>query len=358
MKHDADDALVRLLRDRADPDPPAGPCLDAETAAAWFDGALTAAQRREAESHASTCARCQALLATMAQVEPVAPLPRRSLLLIRWLAPALVAATALVVWINVARRSADVASVHSGVAPSPAPASAPAPAEAKQKTGAPQTAMDRSIFAAPSATPLEKRSATAAVEESASNAKEPSRKAIDTRSKMSETAAPRNERETGAAAETVPLTANRQAQLKDEANRVLQRDALAASPAAPPIVRSPDGTLWRIAGDGTVSRSDDNGTTWRDQSPGASTSAHLLAGSSPSPNVVWFAGAGGIIVVTIDGAAWQWRSLPERVDVTGIAAVDGQTATATTRDGRRFVTHDGGLTWVPAAVQENSAAPF
>jgi len=44
--------------------------------------------------------------------------------------------------------------------------------------------------------------------------------------------------------------------------------------------------------------------------------------------------------------------------VTGIAAVDGQTATATIRDGRRFVTHDGGRTWVPAAPQENPAAPF
>ena len=209
MKHDADDAIARLLGDRVEPGPPAGPCLDAEMAAAWFDGTLTAAQQRAAESHVSTCARCQALLATMAQVEPVAAPPRRRLLVIRWLAPALVAATAVFVWINAGRRSGDVTPIHSSVAPSPAPASAPAPTEAKQKSGAPQTAMDRSMLAAPSATPLEKRS------------------------KISEPAAPRNERESGATAETVPITANRQAQLKDEADRVLQRDALAAAADRP-----------------------------------------------------------------------------------------------------------------------------
>jgi hypothetical protein len=30
----------------------------------------------------------------------------------------------------------------------------------------------------------------------------------------------------------------------------------------------------------------------------------------------------------------------------------------TTRDGRRFVTHDAGLTWVPATPQENLPASF
>jgi len=71
VKHDADDAIARLLRGRVEAGPPAGPCLDAEMVAAWFDGTLTPARQREAESHASTCARCQALLAAMAGVAVV-----------------------------------------------------------------------------------------------------------------------------------------------------------------------------------------------------------------------------------------------------------------------------------------------
>jgi len=318
VKHDADDAIARLLRGRVEAGPPAGPCLDAEMVAAWFDGTLTPARQREAESHASTCARCQALLAAMAQTEPVAPPSRRSLSMVRWFAPALAAAAAVFVWINVASRSAEVPQAPSDAAPASDAASA-APAQ----TAAPQEALDR-------------RSAL--------------------RAETSQPAVSRNKQETGAAAAAPAPSADRRAQLKDDANRGLQRDALMASPALPPIVRSADGSLWRIARDGTVGRSRDNGATWREQNLGSSVD--LLAGSSPSPDVVWFAGTGGIVVVTIDGASWQWRSLPERVDVTGIAAVDGRTATATTRDGRRFITHDGGLTWVPAGVQENPAAPF
>ncbi|HTL44458.1 MAG TPA: hypothetical protein VL262_08965 [Vicinamibacterales bacterium] len=351
MKHDPDDTIARLLRARLEPRPPEGSCLDAELVAAWFDGTLTSTEQREAARHASTCTRCQALLATMAQAEPVAaPRPHR-LRLVRWFAPALVAAAAVLVWINVADRSADIPPVPSSVAPAPAPAR---PAEAQQGRP-PQTAPHERKPAAPSAEPVNKRSAPAAVNESVTESKEPLRKTLDARAEASPAAAPTNEPATGAAAGSVPLTANRDAQLKDE-QRLLQTDTLAAAVAVPLVVRSPDGSLWRITGDAAVGRSTDGGATWREQRLGAS--AHLLAGSSPSPNVVWFGGAGGIVVVTTDGASWHWRSIPGGVDVTSIAAVDGQTATATTRGGRRFVTHDGGLTWVPAPAQENPAAPF
>lgn len=351
MKHDADDTIARLLRDRVEPGPPAGSCLDAEIVAAWFDGTLTADQQREAEAHASACARCQALLATMAQAEPVAAPSRRRLLLIRWFAPALAAAAAVLVWINVGGRSSGVPSVPSDLASEPGAAST-APA---QQTGSPQAALNQPTPSAPSAKPVEKRAGSRAVNESAKEARAPSRKAVDALADSVQPSAPVNAQETGAAAPTVPLTANRQARPEDAA-RALQRDALAASPTVSPIVRSADGSLWRIAGDGTVGRSTDNGTSWREQALGSS--ARFLAGSSPSPNVVWFAGAAGAVVVTLDGVSWQWRSLPEHVDLTGIAAVDGQTATVTARDGRRFVTHDGGLTWAPAAAQENPPAPF
>ena len=46
-------------------DAPIADCLDAETVAAWMDGGLDAAGVAAAEAHASTCERCQALLATV-----------------------------------------------------------------------------------------------------------------------------------------------------------------------------------------------------------------------------------------------------------------------------------------------------
>ncbi len=54
---------------RLAPDVPATPaCLDAETLAAWVDGGLDAKAVALAESHVSTCGRCQALVGAMALV--------------------------------------------------------------------------------------------------------------------------------------------------------------------------------------------------------------------------------------------------------------------------------------------------
>src|SRR5262252_3624270 len=77
-------------------------CLDTATLAAWSDGALSARERATVESHAADCARCQALLAAMARTMP--PAPQRSWWrwsAFTWLVPIAVAATALVIWINV-----------------------------------------------------------------------------------------------------------------------------------------------------------------------------------------------------------------------------------------------------------------
>ena len=86
--------LTRALRDDAVPD--AASCLDAETVAAWMDGALAADLRAAAEGHAAGCARCQAVLAAMARTAPPAA-PRSwwpASLTIRWLVPAAAAVTA------------------------------------------------------------------------------------------------------------------------------------------------------------------------------------------------------------------------------------------------------------------------
>src|SRR5919108_4524353 len=45
-------------------------CLDADTLAAWFEGTLSADDRRATEAHVADCARCQMLMAAMARTAP------------------------------------------------------------------------------------------------------------------------------------------------------------------------------------------------------------------------------------------------------------------------------------------------
>src|SRR5579872_7531844 len=73
---DRDRSMDALLRDALGRQSPEGPCLDAVTAAAWADGALSDADRRRAEAHAGSCARCQAMLAAIVRTSPP---PQRSL---------------------------------------------------------------------------------------------------------------------------------------------------------------------------------------------------------------------------------------------------------------------------------------
>ena len=76
-----EDALVSRDRDRileqalkhelsAAGTPPAGACLDAETLGAWTDGGLDPAAMAARKRTSSNCARCQALVGTMARDPP------------------------------------------------------------------------------------------------------------------------------------------------------------------------------------------------------------------------------------------------------------------------------------------------
>src|SRR5512143_2304447 len=67
--------LRAVLRGRMTTEATSG-CVDADTLAAWSDGALRARERVVVESHASNCARCQALLAAMARTTPPMPVHR------------------------------------------------------------------------------------------------------------------------------------------------------------------------------------------------------------------------------------------------------------------------------------------
>src|SRR4051794_11096530 len=99
---------------------PAADCFDSETLAAWSDGTLAARERAAAESHASSCAHCQALLAAMGRMTPPEP-PHRwwSPSAFRWLAPVAAAAIAAVLWINTPKRVLERSVAEQHAAPSP-----------------------------------------------------------------------------------------------------------------------------------------------------------------------------------------------------------------------------------------------
>jgi hypothetical protein len=129
---DRDQLIERWLRRTPAGAAPADDCLDAETLAAWSEGRLEGAERSGAESHASACGRCQAMLAVMVRTTP-APASGTASPIRRWLmflGPAMAAAAAVALWFAVdpSQRSApSVLRELSTDRAEPAPATKPAP---------------------------------------------------------------------------------------------------------------------------------------------------------------------------------------------------------------------------------------
>src|SRR4029453_10315118 len=75
MTDGRDRSIENLLRQRRESDvgsPLSPQCLDGEALAAWMEGALSGKALADAETHAAGCARCQALLASLARTMPAA----------------------------------------------------------------------------------------------------------------------------------------------------------------------------------------------------------------------------------------------------------------------------------------------
>jgi hypothetical protein len=144
MTHrDRDASMERLLREAREMMTaevrPGSECLDAETLAAWSEGALLEPERLTAEAHASRCARCQAALAAMARTLP--PLAPAASPLRRWLvmlAPAAAAAAAVSLWFAVDRRANDRPTEEATQVAAHAPQSQPpsAPTDLGKETAA------------------------------------------------------------------------------------------------------------------------------------------------------------------------------------------------------------------------------
>jgi photosystem II stability/assembly factor-like uncharacterized protein len=73
----------------------------------------------------------------------------------------------------------------------------------------------------------------------------------------------------------------------------------------------------------------------------------VLTGECPSADVCWLAGDGGQVFVRAAGGSWSDRPIPDvQISVTSLRATSVDGATATVADGRRFLTIDGGRTWI------------
>ena len=354
MNKPLDDLLRETLRARAADQ--AAACLDAERAAAFIDGTMSARARDEAEVHLADCPRCQALLGALVRTTPP-PVERAwwRRPAMAWLAPLTAAATVLAIWINVSDNASvvpvqpsreEAALASTPVAPAPAPV-----------TTQPQSPSLRDAGDARARASDEKR-----VRETA----EPSAKA---RTFPSEAAAPvagldaRQIPPPSPVAEPpsappAPAPAASFAPPSPAADAESARARLARPPAfaenstfaarrltpLTTIVSSNRTSQWRIGTGGELQHSTDGGVMWRTQTTGVT--AAPAAGSSPSPSVCWLVGREGLVLITTDeGQSWRRVPFPVATDLVSVRATDHQTATVVTSDGRTFVTSDGGRSW-------------
>ncbi|MEO8075993.1 MAG: hypothetical protein ABI818_06660 [Acidobacteriota bacterium] len=387
------DAIDRLLRQSLPglgAELPADACLETDVFAAWSEGTLTPEERAVAESHAAACSRCQAILSSMARIEPERPRQVwwAQLSMVRWLVP-LTAVAALALWIAVPRQTdppvlATLAQRDIEEIQIPRQTEAPRPVEAdasaeQRKTTARNEPRDSKTQ------PGRTSSAAGGMDRQKSESRRDDLKDARSLDSLASRGAVSPSESTGRAVQQAPPPASAPAAIGGVAG--LPPAPAAAPPpataAAPPPaaadksavsvsalnesvavpvagfaaraagaaglfdIMSPDPAVrWRFDRTGIVQRSTDGGTTWTAQQTG--TTAPIAAGWSSSPMVCWLVGRAGTVLLSSDGASWRIRPFPAGVDLVSVRATDANLATVTATDGRRFSTADGGLTWSPA----------
>ncbi len=344
-------------------------CVDAETLAAWVDKGLQEGTAAQVEVHLSSCAHCQAVLATLVRTEPL-PAAVESLWArwkLAWLVPALGTATAVALYVASRPPAPPVLeAVQSSVEQPAAPVAAPAPpvAETAPPAQAPATADPQTSPAVSNEARLRSgtnevsradRVAGAAASAKAAPARESTAADNSDRREQEQTFAPQpapsapSPRAFGADATPAPPAPAAPAPPAAARPGAAAGGALSArtfTAVAPLEVRLASGIeRWRVAADGTAERSDDSGATW--QPVPAAVSAGVRAGSAPAPGVCWLVGGGGAVWVATDGLRFRRLSFPSSLDLTAIVATDARSATVTASDGRTFRTTDQGASWRP-----------
>jgi hypothetical protein len=361
MKADRDASMDKLLASTlkaSRPETPGEAHLDAETLAAWADGALNASERASAEAHAAGCTRCQQLLAAMVRALPTQEVTKSRWRMpsLAWLVPLTAAATALVIWVAVPKPTPVQVSTGTAVdEASPAAAGPPvlAPpddtrateraeaARRSQESRLEARAPQRSVRVIPESAPTDRDRADTitlehAKQESVQAKAAPPPVLAESAGNIARGAAAPSE----AAAAPPPAApiAIQGARLPAAAARMATGTGLDVI-----VVSSNPSTRFRLLPGGSVQRSADAGSTWRTEVTG--TNQTLKAGSSPSPSVCWLVGGAGTVLLSVDGRTWRRIGFPESVDLLSVTATDQDNAFVGTADGRVFVTADGGQTW-------------
>jgi hypothetical protein len=389
-ERDAVDRVLRQSLREQEAGEPADACLESDMLAAWIDGTLTRDELLRAEAHTATCARCQSILASVVRITPPPAARQRwwsQMATVRWLVPIAAIAT-LALWIALPLRQSgrslpEVARTERAPAvtePSSAMASA-SPQPADERTAAAvippgprlraeaadaYAAGSRARGTAASKMPQNEARRDEAKDAQVADARR-AQAGPPTASVVARQPSSASEAAPPPPASPAPPPAPPVGQSADAKNAARTVEADAAAKALPPAgfassgglagrvdVLSGDAVRWRPGGPGTVQRSIDGGVTWTTQQTG--TTVAISAGSCPTPLVCWLVGQRGTVLLSTDGATWRLVSLPQRVDLIAIRAIDAKTAIVTASDGRRFSTADGGATWGPP--QEFPPAPF
>lgn len=334
--------------------------LDAETVAAWLDGGLDAVSLAAAEAHASTCERCQALLATAAKTLPIDDAPGLSAGISSWwkwwMAPLAATAAAVTLWMVVPQEQVRQISTRTPQAEADAPtadarardAAPTAPAIEPLPTQPPQPQPAKEQFDevnrradAPAATSQESQFAQQKPGAAAANLADAAAARDRQNAKSEEARLARAEAEPARA----PAPAAPAAAAPAEIGAMQERAAVTQlrKQVAPVEFLSPDPQRrWRVTSNG-IERSEDGGGTW--MLVRLAQGETITAGASPAPLVLWLVGRRGLVLLATDGTNFTQLPFPEAVDLTAVSSPELRTAVVTTVDGRIFRTENAGRTW-------------
>ena len=353
LESDRDQSIERLLRDTLEApgaSSPPGPCLDAETAAAWADETLGPRERSAAEAHAADCARCQALLAAMVKTsQPTVAKSWWRVPTVGWLVPLTAAATGVIVWAVLPGR-AKLETDNRAIAAVNTVADAVAPPAASTPQALELEGRLQRQTAASSAPPGVNVPVSSQLGRRGTSDEKPTSAVIEKDVPASTQAKSLSDNTGIAAAATAQST------------RASEESAAppAASPAVPTrsAVDSPGPSAAALAPSPRSEAKVLAAAPSRAAAPvaAARTSIRALAAVpetsivSSNPTIRWRivpGSPGSTVQRSMDGgSSWQRIAFPETTDLVSVRATDDKTATVTASDGRTFSTSDGGLNWV------------
>lgn len=338
MPHQSDRDLIGRLLSRAPAaaDANAELCPSADVLGAYYDRTLSGGELADCETHIASCGRCQAVLVAMTRADsPPSVAPVR----FRWFSWAPLAAAAAagivvaaLIWPRSDARAPESEPVQMAERPPAAPApTAPAAASSEPRAipASPRAPVART---APQPTPPKEADRLASREPPAAARSDSARAPLPLEAAKTE--------EANAQALGAPAPPAAAAQAKPTSVAALG----SAAPWLGTVDASPE-ARWRFGARGALERWDRRAEKWLPQTSGVNVD--LITGACLAPSTCWIGGKEGAVIHTVDGERWQSVPVPVREDISNIQITDPDHVTATTVNGRRFVTADAGKTWGP-----------